>query len=131
MSDVLRDEERRDFSRIPFHRRAMLRVGGSAVMCDCWDVSLRGALLRTGARVRAQAGQACTVTIHLDAGGSVLQMNGTVAHSADGAIGVEFRTTDLESFAYLRRLVELNLGSAKLLRSELAALVARAPARVP
>lgn len=129
MSDVVRAIERRDFSRIPFHRQAMLRVGGADVACDSWDVSLRGALLRTAARVRAAAGQPCALTIHLDAAGSVLQMNGSIAHAADGAIGVEFRSTDLESFAFLRQLVEVNLGSARLLRGELAALVARAPPR--
>jgi len=53
---------------------------------------------------------------------TVVQMEVRLAHSRDGLLGFECRAIDLDSLSHLRRLVELNLGDARLLDRELAAL---------
>ena len=50
-------------------------------------------------------------------------MEGVVAHSARGLIGIACRSIDLDSITVLRRLIELNLGDAALLERDLQALV--------
>ena len=126
MTAVVSHEERRDFSRIPLSRPAALELGKSRVACDLVDISLRGALVRTKTPLVAVEGQPCRLLVQLDQGPSTILMRGEVAHARNGDIGVCCRELDLDSAAHLRRLVEVNLGSEKLLERELAALLARA-----
>ena len=126
MTAVVSHEERRDFSRIPLSRPAALEIGKARVACDLIDISLRGALVRTKAALVAVEGQPCRLLVQLDQGPSTILMRGEVAHARNGDVGVCCRELDLDSAAHLRRLVEVNLGSEKLLERELAALLARA-----
>ncbi len=123
MSIVLAKEERRNFSRIALDRLASLEVGGASTACDLVDISLRGALVRVPAKLRADAGQECTLTVQLDLGAVLIRMRGAVAHHADRAVGVRCTDIDLDSIAHLRRLLEVNLGDDRLLHRELAALI--------
>ncbi len=123
MGTVITTAEKRDLSRIALERPATLVVKGTPSRCDLLDVSLRGVLVRVPVRLELDVGQACAVAIPLDHASAVIRIQGTVTHRAQGKVGVCLRETDLESFAHLRRLLELNLGDEKLLRRELAALV--------
>jgi hypothetical protein len=118
-------DERRRFSRITFHRPAELEVLAERAVCELLDVSLKGALVETPPAFRAAVGQACTLTIRLDAGDAVIRMDGLVVHREGNQVGVRCAGIDLESIAHLRRLVELNLGDEDLLHRELSALVGR------
>ncbi len=118
-------DERRRFSRITFHRPAELDAGGERVTCELLDVSLKGALVEAPVGLRARAGQACTLTIRLDAGDATVRMDGQIAHREGGQLGIRCTGIDLDSIAHLRRLVELNLGDEELLQRELSALVGR------
>jgi hypothetical protein len=117
-------DERRRFSRIAFHRPAELDVLTERTPCDLVDVSLKGALVDVPAAFRHGVGTACSLAIHLDAGGVTIRMQGEIAHRQGGHLGVRCDEIDLESIAHLRRLVELNLGNDEVLHRELAALVA-------
>ncbi|HET9554047.1 MAG TPA: PilZ domain-containing protein [Anaeromyxobacteraceae bacterium] len=113
----------RRFSRISFHRPARLDLGSARGDCELIDVSLKGALVEVGPGLLPRQGDRCALSIRLDAGDTVIRMDGVVAHVNGNRVGVECREVDLESVAHLRRLVELNLGDEALLHRELAALV--------
>lgn len=123
MSIVLAKEERRNFSRIALDRLASLEVGGASTACELVDISLRGALVRVPAKLRADTGQECTLTVQLDLGAVLIRMRGAVAHHAARTVGVRCTDIDLDSIAHLRRLLEVNLGDDRLLHRELAALI--------
>ncbi len=122
MSFAMTNQERRNFSRIALDRPAMLESEGRRTACELVDISLRGALVRVRAKLRA--GAACTLLVHLDAGLASIRMDGAIAHVGDGTAGVRCEEIDVDSIAHLRRLVELNLGDERLLQRELSALLA-------
>jgi hypothetical protein len=118
-------DERRRFSRITFHRPAQLASEAERASCELLDVSLKGALAEAPATYRGRVGQACALTIWLDAGDAIIRMDGEIAHREGAQVGIRCTGIDLESIAHLRRLVELNLGDEDLLHRELSALVGR------
>ncbi len=118
-------DERRRFSRITFHRPAELDARGERATCELLDVSLKGALVEAPVGFGGRVGQACTLTIRLDAGDATVRMDGQIAHREGVQLGIRCTGIDLDSIAHLRRLVELNLGDEELLQRELSALVAR------
>jgi len=117
-------DERRRFSRIVFHRPAELETRGARVTCEVLDVSLKGALVEVPVTFGGKPGQPCSLAVRLDAGDTVIRMEGEIAHRAGNQVGVRCDEIDLESIAHLRRLVELNLGDDEILHRELSALVA-------
>jgi hypothetical protein len=123
MATVRPHDERRRFSRITFHRPATFRAGATATTVGVLDVSLKGALLEVPAGLAAEPGVRCAVTIHLDAGQAVIQLDGEVVHRSGRKVGVRCTSIDLESVGHLRRVVELNLAEETLLERELATLI--------
>lgn len=118
-------DERRRFSRIAFHRPAVLEVDGVQTTCEILDLSLKGANVETPPGFAAPAGAACALVIQLGVAGPYIRMDGTLVHQEPGRAGVRCDGIDLEGIAHLRRFVELNLGDEDLLDRELAALVTR------
>jgi PilZ domain len=118
-------DERRRFSRITFHRPAELEVRAERATCELLDVSLKGALVEAPLTFRVGPGQACTLTIRLDAGDALIRMEGVIVHGEGAQAGIRCTGIDLESIAHLRRIVELNLGDEDLLHRELSALIGR------
>ena len=131
MTMFLTKVERRDFSRIVLRRPAALRLGRLSIPSELLDISLRGALVRLSSEPVVVEGQRCDLLVQLDQGPATIFMRGEVAHCAGSEVGVRCLELDLESAAHLRRLVEVNLGSERLLDRELAALVASASAQTP
>ena len=118
------NEQRRHFFRIGFDSPARLSLADRQFAVQVVDLSLRGALLRLPHGADVEAGAAARLHVDLDqAAGSEILMQGTVAHAKGRYAGVVCRSMDLDSVTHLRRLVELNLGSADLLRRELSALL--------
>lgn len=125
MAKVVVPSERRDFSRIPFHRPSLLDVRGTKTACELLDVSLRGALVRVPDAFAWAEGESCTLFIRLDQGANTIRMSGVIAHRDASTVGVHCHELDLDSIAHLRRLLEVNLGDDGLLHRELSALVSR------
>ena len=123
MATVLRQEDRRRFSRVSFERPAMFTVGGATCMAEVVDLSLRGALLMVPPAFRAERGAPSTLEIRLDGADAVIRLEGEVVHRAGTRAGMRCTSMDLESVAHLRRMVELNLGDEELLHREFAALI--------
>ena len=118
-------DERRRFSRIAFHRPATVELAAERATCELLDVSLKGALVEAPVTFRGAVGQACVLTIQLDAGDAVVRMDGTIVHRKGAQLGIRCTGIDLDSIAHLRRIVELNLGDEELLHRELSALVGK------
>jgi len=114
----------RRFSRIVFHRPAVLELETARAECELLDISLKGALVELGPTVCPMAGDTCTLVILLDQGGEQIRMDGQVAHVHGNLVGVRCLELDLDSIAHLWRLVELNVGDEAALHRELSALVA-------
>ncbi len=130
MSDVIIKDERRDFSRIALARPTLLQVRGANERCRLVDISLQGALVKLPWIRPAAVGDLCTLTIALDDGLARIRMEGVVAHRGEQTVGIRCLEIDLDSVAYLRRLLEVNLGSDRLLLRELAALASSRRAAV-
>lgn len=118
-----REENRRRFSRIQFHRSAELVLGTDRVTVDVIDISLNGALLQVPPGFAGRSGQPCSLNIRLEPSESYIRMIGEMAHVEPGRVGMRREEIDLESMAHLRRLVELNLGDPALLDREFEALI--------
>lgn len=119
--------ERRHLTRITFRAPARLLFAGSAIPAEILDLSFRGALLRLpDAGMPAPVSPALhgTLIIPLDREGDEIRMEVSVGHLAGRHLGLICRSIDLDSATHLRRIVELNLGSAELLERELTALIA-------
>jgi len=114
----------RRFSRITFHRPAVLDLKVVRAECEVLDVSLKGALVEVGPGLKVRAGDTCSLVIRLDAGDALIRMDGEVAHVNGQRVGVKADEMELESVEHLRRLVEVNLADEAVLHRELAALVA-------
>ena len=114
---------RRHFSRIAFHSPADLITSHGHEHVVVLDLSLKGALVRLPASRRFAPGENCTLHVKLGAPGTLIRMQGNVAHVEGLYAGLVCHNLDLDSATHLRRLVELNLGDPALLERELSALV--------
>jgi PilZ domain len=124
MAEAAKHQTPRRFTRIAFHRPAVLEARAVRAECELLDVSLKGALVEVGPGLALQAGDACSLVIRLDAGDALIRMDGTLARVDGQRVGVRVQELELESAEHLRRLVEVNLGDEELLHRELAAMVA-------
>lgn len=117
------DKKPRHFSRIPFHADVQLHfhLVKEEQAAHLLDISLKGALVETAHPVaNAFKGKICRMNLLLGKGGEHIEMEGKVIHQEGRLIGIECQHIDVDSMTNLRRLVELNMGDAKLLERELA-----------
>ena len=114
--------DRRRFMRVLFDAQATLTTPQASFVAPLIDISLNGALTRRPAGWEAELGSQVSLTVSLDAAAARIQMQARLAHAEDDQIGFLCEQIDMDSITHLRRLVELNLGDAKLLERELEAL---------
>lgn len=119
------NDERRQFSRIPFDAQAHIndKQGELHLNCAVIDVSLNGLLLVKPTDWIGQLGMPYAIDLILDNAQLVIKMNSTVAHIDTEQIGFECQKLDIESMMHLKRLISLNLGDELLLQRELSALI--------
>jgi len=124
MSDNNHDE-RRHFSRIPFHAQGHLHAdkGEMHLNCEVLDVSLKGILLAKPEGWQGLLNDKYQVDLLLENGELVIKMAAAVAHIDNDSVGFLCEHIDLDSITHLKRLVELNLGDPELLQRELSALI--------
>lgn len=111
----------RKFRRIPFDGEVRVYTGSAMAGTRLIDISLKGALVDRPPGWEAKAGQIQRLELRVGSG-VIISVGTTVAHVDEGEIGYRFERMDLDSFARLKRLIELNLGDPELLNRELAAL---------
>ena len=113
--------ERRRYTRFRFASVIRAQHGDGYRECALVDLSLRGFLAACpsgwlpleGDRLRVEWRLAELITLDLDA---------VVMHAYDGRIGCVWEARDAQSFAHLKRLVEMNLRDPKLVARELESL---------
>lgn len=113
-------QPQRRFTRIGFEAAVALHAGADYWRCDLIDLSIKGALVRLPADCPCRAGDQFQLVIVLDET-TRIEMEVSVAHRQDDQAGLACTGLDMNSAAHLRRLLELNLGDARLLERELAA----------
>jgi len=84
------------------------------------DISLRGVLVECPADWAGTPGTRYRLDLRLD-GGVMIGMGVELARIIDGSLGFSCIKIDLNSFAQLKRLIELNLGNTESMGRELSA----------
>jgi hypothetical protein len=117
-------DERRQFSRIPFQVSADLESGSHQHhSIKVIDISLNGLLIEKPSDWNGNMKDTYKVTLRLEGAEVEIDMQVSVAHIDDAAVGFNCEHIDLDSITHLKRLVELNLGDEALLTRELSALI--------
>ncbi|MFV8833512.1 PilZ domain-containing protein [Aquisalimonas sp.] len=111
--------ERRQFSRIQFDSPARLQTGVHALDVRIVDISLKGVLVLLPDAGTVSDAERCLLSIPLTDEVHI-EMTLETAHRREQHVGFHCTHIDIESMGHLRRLVELNLGDADMLRRELA-----------
>lgn len=115
-------DDRRQHSRIDFAAAARV-VGPDWLQTGrLKDISFKGALLQLETPWRGEVGRHYMLEFVLSGSLEVIRMAVTPVWHQDNEVGLHCLSLDLESASHLRRLVELNLGSAELLERELESL---------
>ncbi len=118
----------RRFSRITFDSSVQIASGENRWETKLLDICLNGAMAIQPAQWSGDKGMDCTLSIKLGADGPTVIMESTMVHAEKGRLGFRCNSIDVDSITHLRRLVELNLGDAKLADRELSALLERSAA---
>lgn len=104
------DQDRRSFTRIPFHTQAEIRTGSRIIRSSNGiDVSMNGMRMETPDAVPAE-GAPCSVTITLRAAEEQVRIEaqGHIVRSRGGTMAVRFNEIDLDSYTHLRQLILSN-----------------------
>lgn len=120
MSDSLGNERRR-FHRFPLEGSVKLYSGTTMWASALLDMSLRGVLVARPADWTGELGSRYRLDLRLE-GGVMIGMGVELARITPGQLGFACQKIDLDSFARLKRLIELNLGNTQVLNRELSAL---------
>ena len=121
MSTDLRASNIRQFQRIPFDGQARLYSSKNYWDTEVLDLSLSGALVRKPMGFVGKLGMSLRLELRLPAM-VVISMGVSAANLTEEHIGLKMERIDFDSFCHLKRMVELNLGSAEMLARELATL---------
>src|SRR5579872_6135861 len=113
--------ERRRFKRFRFASVIRVQHRDTTRDCSLLDVSFRGFLARCPAGWMPSAGDRLRVEWRL-AELIKLELDAVVMHTEEDRIGCTWEARDAQSFAHLKRLVEINLVNPKLVARELANL---------
>lgn len=122
MNENDKQDERRQFSRILFNAECTLHQNDMEWPTEVLDVSLKGLLVQKPDHITIDAEQSCEATIKLAGSENVIIMSLDFSHQDEHTLGFRCKYIDIDSMTHLKRLVELNLGSAEILKRELEAL---------
>ncbi|MDH5570308.1 MAG: PilZ domain-containing protein [Gammaproteobacteria bacterium] len=122
------NQEHRHFTRIPFDAEVHLSNPDNTQVwhCQLIDISLNGVLTSQPDNWSGRMGEHYKLELQLgnkSEEGLRLHMNVNVAHSENNHIGFQCLQMDVDTATHLHRLVELNLGDAKILERELTELI--------
>ena len=113
--------DRRRFTRIPVSKEVTLYTG-----MHCWpsyihDLSLKGALLTCPKDHALKAGDLLRLSIPVENSPAII-MNIEVVHTNGETFGAEWTQIDMDSFAILKRTIELNIKAKENLRQDIKTL---------
>ncbi len=111
--------EKRKFHRIPFQCQSQVRCGDKTSIAELMDISMKGALMLVRDMPDWEMGRIYYLDIKLVNSDIHLQFEARLAHQEGDHYGFVFQSEDLDTFAHLRRLLELNLGDSEIVDHEL------------
>ena len=112
--------EKRRFTRVTFRPMAYVRWRDRNLKGTVENLSLKGLLVRTGEPL--PVGSIAEITIYLEGTctrlDKSLHLRGEVRRCENGAISVEFREMDVDTFGYLRDVIAYNAGDGDRVTEE-------------
>ncbi|MFT4927956.1 MAG: hypothetical protein ACI8WB_004071 [Phenylobacterium sp.] len=111
--------ENRRFTRIVFSTPVKLKAKRALWVTELVDISLKGALVKKPDKWTCNIGDQFTLTFMLAGSDIDIHMLVHKAHQDEDMIGFTCDSIDIDSASHLRRLIELNVGSADLLNRDL------------
>jgi hypothetical protein len=115
--------DRRRYPRFPFHSRAALHIDVNVYRGVLLDISMCGALFAAELNLNGLAGRRCRINVFRGKAGDFLIVDGAIVQHREALIAVQFGQLSSNEIKNLRQIVELNLGVAKLLERDVAALL--------
>lgn len=115
------NKERRRFTRIPFIKNVTLYSGMEALDSQIRDISLKGVLLKCPENHQPRVGGLFRLSIPME-GSPAIIMNIQVVYTREGLFGAEWTQIDMNSFASLKRTIELNIKEKENLRKDIKTL---------
>jgi hypothetical protein len=112
---------RRRFQRFHFEGTVKLYSDKAMWESKLVDISLKGVLIERPVEWKGKVGSRFRMDLRINQS-VIISMGVNAAHIMPHRIGFEWQKIDLDSFAELKRLVELNLGDPAILNRELSAL---------
>lgn len=122
MTEELKQDERRQFSRILFNAECTLHQGGMEWVTEVHDISLKGLLIHKPDHFALELSEPCEATVKLAGSDACIIMSLEFSHEDEQALGFKCKYIDIDSMTHLKRLVELNLGNEEMLKRELDSL---------
>ncbi|MDH5547109.1 MAG: PilZ domain-containing protein [Gammaproteobacteria bacterium] len=119
MTAEANQNERRQFSRVPFEASVTLSCPAGKWTGKLVDISLKGLLVSRPQYWTCKAGDPMLIEIHPPEEVFQITMEVIVAHAESDRVGLRCIGIDIDSASHLRRLVELNLGDEEILNREL------------
>ncbi|MCJ8273082.1 MAG: PilZ domain-containing protein [Psychrosphaera sp.] len=111
--------ENRRFTRIVFSAPVTLTADEKRWNTELIDVSLKGVLVVKPKVWHCQPGDQFILSFQLAGSDIDITMAVHKAHERENCIGFTCDSIDLDSASYLRRMIELNVGSAEMLNRDL------------
>ena len=112
--------EKRNFQRVPFATDAEILCNNKKYTGELLDISLNGALILGKGHIQMEMGNRCDLTIHLLETDIAMNFEAELIHTEGNRLGFKFICEDTETAMHLRRLLELNIGSAEEIEKEIA-----------
>ncbi len=110
--------ERRRYTRIPWNKEVTLFSGMEALSAQIIDISLKGVLLKNPKKHHPKPGSLYRLSIPLENAPAII-MNIEVVHVNNHVFGAEWTQIDMDSFASLKRTIELNIEKKETLRNDI------------
>ncbi|WP_223787816.1 PilZ domain-containing protein [Marinicella meishanensis] len=114
-------QERRRFTRIPMNKTVTLFSGMEALSSQILDISLKGVLLQCPDDRTLKPGDIYRLSIPVENSPAII-MNIQVVHTNGERFGAEWTQIDMDSFAVLKRTIELNIKEKDNLRQDIKTL---------
>jgi len=115
------NSERRRFTRIPLMKEVTLYTGMKSWVSQIHDISLKGALLSWSDDHTVKNGDLLRLSIPIENSPAII-MNIKVVHVNEHTFGIEWTQIDMDSFAILKRTIELNIKEKESLRQDIKTL---------
>ena len=106
--DTVIQPDRRKYTRVEFHAKALVRQEKLSYEAGIVDVSLNGILLDTPDTYQIRADLPADILIALG-GDAIIEMRSQLVHSSNRIQGFRIESIDMDSICHLRRLIELNM----------------------